>query len=222
VKSSIEKRFARRSRAASIARLSDGESHVQEEQMKGTKQKSTKRKLANVGALALTVAAFGLAPTAKAAVGPSDPQIVAIVLAADQIDIDYGTIALAKSKDKTVREFAQRMVADHSAVQKSVIALAEKLDVKGEEDTPASEGLKKGAAEITVKLKALNGKEFDKFYIDNEVSYHKAVTDAVQAVLIPNAHNAELKSALEGAQPLFLKHLEHARMVQSGESAMAQ
>jgi len=27
---------------------------------------------------------------------------------------------------------------------------------------------------------------------------------------------------LEGAQPLFLKHLEHAGMVQSGESAMAQ
>ncbi|MBV8829791.1 MAG: hypothetical protein JO108_11255 [Acidobacteriaceae bacterium] len=33
-----------------------------------------------------------------------------IVLAADQIDVDYGTIALAKFNDKTVREFAQRMV----------------------------------------------------------------------------------------------------------------
>jgi putative membrane protein len=189
--------------------------------MKCTKEKRTKQKLASVGALALMVSAFGLSPTAKAAVGPSDPQIVGIVLAADQIDIDYGTIALAKSTDKTVREFAQRMVTDHSAVQQSVIVLAEKLEVKAE-DSPTSEGLKKGAAEITVKLKSLNGKEFDKFYIDNEVSYHKAVTDAVQGVLIPNAQNSELKSALEGAQPLFLKHLEHARMVQSGESAMAQ
>ena len=42
-----------------------------------------------------------------------------IVLAADQIDVDYGTIALAKFNDKTVREFAQRMVTDHSAVQKT-------------------------------------------------------------------------------------------------------
>ena len=48
--------------------------------------------------------------------------------------------------------------------------------------------------------------------------YHKAVTDAVDAVLIPSAQNGELKSALQGAQPLFLKHLEHARSVQSGQS----
>jgi hypothetical protein len=50
--------------------------------MKVTKQKSTKQKLASVGALALMVTAFGLAPTAKAAAGPSDQQIVGIVLAA--------------------------------------------------------------------------------------------------------------------------------------------
>lgn len=154
-------------------------------------------------------------PAAKAADGPSDPQIVGIVLAADQIDIDYGKIALAKSKNKKVREFAQRMVTDHSAVQKSVIELAGKLGVQGE-DSPTSLGLKNGATEITAKLNSLNGKEFDKFYIDNEVSYHKTVTDAVDAVLIPSAQNGELKAALQGAQPLFLKHLEHARIVQSG------
>lgn len=145
-----------------------------------------------------------------------DAQIVGIVLAADQIDIDYGKIALQKSKDAKVREFAQRMVTDHSAVQKSVIELAGKLDVKAE-DSQTSTGLKSGAADITKTLKTLKGKEFDKFYIDNEVSYHKTVTDAVDSVLIPSAQNSELKSALQGAQPLFLKHLEHARSVQSGQ-----
>jgi putative membrane protein len=149
--------------------------------------------------------------------GPSDPQIVGIVLAADQIDIDYGKIALAKSKNKAIREFAQRMVTDHSAVQQSVKDLAAKLGVTGEE-SPTSTGLKGGAVDITAKLNSLKGKEFDKFYIDNEVGYHKTVTDAVDAVLIPSAQNAELKSALQGAQPLFLKHLEHARMVQAGNS----
>lgn len=153
-----------------------------------------------------------------AADGPSDAQIVGIVLAADDIDVAYGKIALAKSKDKAVRDFAQRMVTDHSAVQKSVIALAGKLGVEAAE-SPTSESLKKGAVDITANLKALNGKDFDKFYIDNEVGYHQAVTDAVSAVLIPNARNAELKAALEGAQPLFLKHLEHARMIQSENQA---
>jgi putative membrane protein len=172
--------------------------------------KNTKQELASIGALAPMVATLAATPTVKAAEGPSDPQIVGIVLAADQIDIDYGKIALSKSKDKAVRDFAQRMVTDHSAVQKRVIGLAEKLGVSGEDRT-TSEGLKKGTAKITGKLNPLNGKECDKFYIDNEVSYHKTVTDAVEAVLIPSARNPELKSALEGAQPLFLKHLEHAR-----------
>jgi putative membrane protein len=169
-----------------------------------------------LGALALLSGILTIgASAARAADRPSDPQIVGIVLAADQIDIDYGKIALAKSKNKAVREFAQRMVTDHSAVQNSVIGLASKLGVTAE-DSDISGSLKKGAVDVTAKLKALKGKEFDKFYVDNEVGYHKAVTDAVGTILIPNAQNAELKGALEGAQPLFLKHLEHARLVQAG------
>lgn len=169
-----------------------------------------------LGALALLSATLTIgSSTARAGNGLSDPQIVGIVLAADQIDIDYGTIALAKSKNKAVREFAQRMITDHSAVQTSVIGLASKLGVTAE-DSDVSGSLKKGAIDVTAKLNTLKGKEFDKFYVDNEVAYHQAVTDAVDAALIPNAQNAALKSALQGAQPLFLKHLEHARMVQGG------
>ena len=179
-----------------------------------------KHKLSHfTGALALAAVALSQ-QTARAADGPSDPQIVGIVLAADQIDIDYGKIAIAKSKNKRVREFAQRMVTDHSAVQQSVIGLAAKLGVTAA-DSPTSDGLKSGAKEIMAKLNSLRGKEFDKFYIDNEVSYHHTVNGAVESVLIPSAQNAELKSALEGAKPLFLKHEEHARMVQAGDGKMA-
>src|SRR5438046_6053015 len=92
--------------------------------------------------------------SAQSANRPSDPQIVGIVLAADQIDIDYGKIALAKSKNKAIRGFAQRMVTDHTAVQQSVIGLAAKLGVTGE-DSPTSTGLKGGAADITAKLNSL-------------------------------------------------------------------
>lgn len=162
----------------------------------------------------VTLSSLSVANRSWAQEGPTDPQIVGIVLAADQTDVDYGKIALSKSKNKAVREFAQLMVTDHSAVQKSVLALAGKLGVTGA-DSPTSLGLKQGSIAITAKLKSLNGAAFDAFYIDNEVSYHKTVTDAVEAVLIPNAKNGELKAALEGAKPLFLAHLAHARMVQS-------
>lgn len=145
---------------------------------------------------------------------PSDANIGAIVLAANQIDIDYGNLALTKSKNKEVRGFAQQMVTDHGAVQKSVIELAGKLHLTPvENDT--SNSLKAKSVEVTAKLKSLHGNAFDKFYIDNEVTYHKQVTDAIAGLLIPNAQNAELKAALQGAQTLFLGHLEHARNVQA-------
>jgi len=155
-------------------------------------------------------------PILSAAEGPTDAQIVGIVLAANDIDIAYGKMALSKSRNKAVREYAGRMTADHSAVQVSVIALAAKLGVKGEA-SPTSESLKKGAADTMAKLKTLQGAEFDRFYIDTEAAYHKAVTDAVDSVLIPGATNVQLKSALQEAQPLFLKHLEHVRMIQAAQ-----
>ena len=74
----------------------------------------------------IVVAVLGMVsvPSRSKAQEPSDPQIVGIVIAADDIDINYAKIALKKSKEKGVRDFAQQMVTDHSAVQKSVRELA--------------------------------------------------------------------------------------------------
>jgi len=84
------------------------------------------------------------------------------------------------------------MVTDHSALEKSVVELAGKLHLTPV-DNNTSNGLKKQSVETTAKLKSLSGAAFDKAYVDNEVTYHKAVTEAVATVLIPNAQNAELK-----------------------------
>jgi putative membrane protein len=164
------------------------------------------------------VLAAGMFATAAIAQAPTDPQIVGIVVAANQIDIDYGHLALAKTHNKQVRDFAQEMVTDHSAVQKSVFDLGAKLHV-APADSPTADSLKKQAAETLAHLKTLHGAAFDKAYIDNEVAYHKAVIGAVTTVLIPNAQNAELKSALDGVVPLFQGHLEHAEHIQADFAA---
>jgi len=152
------------------------------------------------------------AQTAGAA--PTDPQIVGIVVTANQIDIDHAKLASSKSRNKEVRDFAQQMVTDHEALQKSVSDLGAKLNVTPA-DSDTRNSLKSQAQQTTEKLSALNGRAFDKAYIDNEVSYHQAVINAVSSVLIPNAQNAQLKGALQSAAPLFQGHLEHAQRVQA-------
>jgi putative membrane protein len=145
---------------------------------------------------------------------PSDAQIVGIVLAADNIDIDYANLAMSKTQDKEVKDFAQQMITDHSAVSKEVTGLAGKLNLSPE-DGDTSNSLKAQAQQMMQKLEGLSGKEFDKAYIDNEVAYHQAVINATKTVLVPSAQNAKLKSALEGAEPLFDGHLQHAERVQA-------
>ena len=145
---------------------------------------------------------------------PTDPQIVGIVGTADKIDIDYARLAMSKAKDKQVKDFAQQMITDHSSVQKAVNELAAKLNVTPA-DSDTSNSLKAQAEQTMQKLRGLKGKAFEKAYIDNEVAYHQAVIDATKTVLIPSAQNSELKLALQGAEPMFEGHLEHAQRVQS-------
>jgi plastocyanin len=52
------------------------------------------------------------------------------------------------------------------------------------EDSDTSKSLKEGGASNIAKLKTLKGKEFDKAYVDNEVTYHQAVIDALDKTLI--------------------------------------
>lgn len=153
-------------------------------------------------------------PGSAAAAALSDPQIAAIVVAANQVDIDAGQLALKKSKNEEVKKFAQQMVTDHSAVNKAAVDLVTKLKVTPEE-TDASRGLSSGGKDTRAKLEALDGDAFDRAYVDNEVAYHKAVIGVLDSQLIPSATNPELKSTLVGVKPAFDAHLKHAEQVQA-------
>jgi putative membrane protein len=159
---------------------------------------------------ALAASSGALAQTA----GPNDAQIAAIVVVANQVDIDAGKLAESKSGNKEVKAFAQRMVADHTGVNKAATELVTKLKVKPE-DNPTSNGLKKGGEETLKRLKGLKGAEFDKAYVDNEVTYHQTVLDAVDKTLIPSVKNDELKALLVKVRPAFADHLEHAKHLQA-------
>ena len=173
------------------------------------------RMISIVATLVLSLSVHGQDKKAPAkATGPTDPQIAAIVVAANTVDIDAGKLAQSKAKNEEVKKFAKQMVTDHTAVNKSAVDLVTKLKVTPEEND-TSRSLKDGGEKNMAKLKSLKGKEFDKAYVDNEVTYHQAVLDAVDKTLIPSAQNAELKALLEKVRPAFVAHLEHAKQIQA-------
>jgi len=163
---------------------------------------------------ALAVALFSAAFGVSAQSGPNDAQIAAIVVTANQVDIDAGKLAEARSTNKDVKAFGKMMVTDHSGVNESAVALVTKLHVTPQ-DNPTAQSLKAGGVENVKHLKTLSGTAFDKAYMDHEVAYHEAVLDAVDKTLIPSAQNAELKALLVKVRPAFVAHLEHAKHLQT-------
>ena len=165
-----------------------------------------------IGALVL----FGsmLLASGASAQAVNDAQIAAIVVTANQVDIDAGKLAASMGSSSEVKKFGKDMVKDHTGVNKSAVDLVTKLKVTPE-DNPTAMSLKKGGMDNVDSLKTMTGKAFDKAYIDHEVAYHEQVIEAMDKVLIPGAKNEELKALLVKVRPAFVGHLAHAKHLQS-------
>ena len=59
----------------------------------------------------------------------TDPEIASVAVTANQFDINYATIALKKSMNKDVKNFATLMKNDNQAVIDMAVALVTKLKV---------------------------------------------------------------------------------------------
>jgi putative membrane protein len=162
----------------------------------------------------LFVSVLLVAVTSVYAQGVNDAQIASIVVTANQVDIDAGKIAEARSTNADVKKFAKLMIDDHTGVNKSATELVTKLKVTPE-DNPTSESLKSEGEKNVAQLKNLKGMAFDKAYIDHEVTYHQQVIDAMDKTLIPDAKNPELKALLVKVRPAFVAHLQRAKDLQS-------
>jgi putative membrane protein len=167
--------------------------------------------------LSAAVAALSLLTGAALAQGakPTDPQIAHIAYTAGVIDITAAKQAISKASSKDVKAFAEDMVRDHEAVNKQALDLVKKLKV-APEDNDTSKALSKQATDKLAELSKLKGVEFDKAYVNNEVTYHKAVNSALETQLIPSANNAELKGLLQTGLKIFQGHQQHAEHVAAG------
>lgn len=162
----------------------------------------------DTGAVA-TMADTGMAP----APALTDPNIVYILDNSNRLDSTAGAIAATKGTNSEVRDFGKRMMRDHHQLRQQGQDLAKKLNV-----TPAAPANDKSQADYDKTMSTLNGvakgNDFDKAYIDNEVTYHKGLLETVTAAMAA-AQNAELKNLIQKAAPAVQAHLDIAQSIQS-------
>jgi putative membrane protein len=153
------------------------------------------------------------ADTATAAKAPlTDANIVALLDEANRDDSAAGAFALTKTSNNDVKAFAKLMMGEHHALRVQGLALAKKLKITPE--APADDPVKAaGSGEMSALQSAGTGAAFDKAYIDQEVTIHKAVIDLAQKGH-DESQNAELKALIEKAKPVLQKHLDRAEALQ--------
>jgi len=90
-----------------------------------------------IAAVSIAAAAFTTYEPAATNVGMSqpapiaavtDPQIAAIVVAANAVDIKAGELAQSKTTNPKIKQFADTMVRDHTAVNKAAVDLEQNLE----------------------------------------------------------------------------------------------
>ena len=175
--------------------------------------------LAGVFGITMLFAALSVA-VAKADKAPSpadlnDLEIAHVAYTADSIDIRYANLALEKSKNPVVTEFAETMIRDHTAVNDQALALLKKLNAQPQ-DNFLSQQLNEQADKLVEEMSSLSGEAFDKRYAENELAYHQSVNGLVGGTFIPNIENPEMKQLFEQALVIFKNHEQHAqKMVNS-------
>ena len=168
----------------------------------------------SAGADSMAAAATRAADSAKAATPAlTDANIVAILDNANVADSSAGAIAAKKATNADVRAFGQMMMRDHHALRKQGQDLAKKLGVTPE--LPAGDTSAAQANTWNERLNSMaKGADWDKAYIDHEVTYHQAVLQTATTALNA-AQNAELKELIQKATPNIQAHLAKAQELQS-------
>ena len=122
--------------------------------------------------LALVIVSLGAAVAAVAA-GPSsvshgDAKFLQKAAADGMAEVELAQLAREKAMREEVKQFAERMAADHGKANEEVKSIASSLNVQ----LPA--GPDKKHEKALEKLKGLTGGDFDRAYMKHMVKDHRA------------------------------------------------
>ena len=149
---------------------------------------------------AAVVGLFSAAP-ALAALSASDRTFATDAAHGGLAEVQLGQLAEQKAGSPQVKEFAQRMVKDHTQANQELMQLAksENLNVSTELDS-------KHKSEID-QLRSMSGNAFDAAYMQHMVQDHRKTVEDFQKQA-QSGGDPELKSFAQKYLPIVQQHLQ--------------
>jgi putative membrane protein len=134
--------------------------------------------------------------------------------AAGMAEVDVGKLGAEKAADQSVKQFAQRMVDDHSKANEQLIKILGDKKVEVPKELPAD------AASTKDRLSSLSGTDFDREFMTNMVSDHEKAV-ALFDKESKEGQDAQLKQFAEQTLPTIQDHLKQAQQIQSSLGKVA-
>ncbi len=133
----------------------------------------------------------------------SDYKFVTAAAQSGQAEVALGELAATKSSNPAVKQFAQRMVQDHTKANKQLTQIATQKGATMVIETPSSE-----QKELN-HLQGLVGIDFDKAYMDRMVRDHKKVVKEFQDKA-EDAKDPDVRTFAGTTLPVVQGHLKMA------------
>ena len=147
-------------------------------------------------------APMAAAPPAPPPLAAADQSFINAVAATDAGEIQAGQLAATKARGARVKQFAQKMVSDHTAADQQLMTIAQS---KGFTPSPAPMD-----PAVLAKLNADRPVAFDRDYLHSQVAGHQAAVKVFQDE-IANGQDADVKAFATSTLPTIKQHLAMAR-----------
>jgi putative membrane protein len=145
------------------------------------------------------------AATGQMASMDGDSLFVMTAAQGDLFEITSSQLALQQGESQEVKDFAQRMIDEHTATTEQLTPIASELGV-----TPPTE-LNAMQQFMVVHLQGLQGADFDSAYMRHQVTSHSAAVDAFTTATMGAVQNQALVDFANQNLPIIQEHLTMAQ-----------
>ena len=159
------------------------------------------------GGLVLTLGA-GQMTTLHAQGEGTDQQFVSQVGAANLLEVRLSQAAQQKGGNTSVKQFAQKMIVDHTDMQKQWIAVAKKGNIKFTTE------LNPQQLQQVQQLTKMSGADLDRAYMSMMVQNHRENVDAFTRERSA-PHSPDVRQLIESSLPGLQQHLTQAQQISS-------
>ncbi|MBV9860358.1 MAG: DUF4142 domain-containing protein [Alphaproteobacteria bacterium] len=139
---------------------------------------------------------------------PSSPdqQFVDQAAAGGMAEVELGRMAREKAANRGVKAFGARMVADHTRVNNRLMAVAKRANMT---PSPAPDPQQQSMRD---QLASASGPDFDKQYIDGQVSMHQQTIQLFEGE-VQGGQDPRLRRLARETLPTLRAHLRQAEAI---------